>query len=147
MGRAAAHDVHAAPPADLRIAMAAVAEVDAVARQYVNGFEDVCGTLVPWLRRGLARGLDLPQAITEMQLRWLAQEPDGLIVRKVGRQLADEARQLAAIALEEWLETGQRGVRWFALDTCLRADGHARNPGTTADLIAASLFVLLTTTD
>ncbi|NOY30593.1 MAG: triphosphoribosyl-dephospho-CoA synthetase, partial [Planctomycetes bacterium] len=29
------------------------------------------------------------------------------------------------------------------LDFWLRADGHRRNPGTTADLIAAGLFVLL----
>ena len=28
-------------------------------------------------------------------------------------------------------------------DFWLRADGHRRNPGTTADLIAAGLFVLL----
>jgi triphosphoribosyl-dephospho-CoA synthase len=29
------------------------------------------------------------------------------------------------------------------LDAWLRADGHRRNPGTTADLVAAGLFVLL----
>lgn len=145
LGRAAIHEVHTAPPPDLRIAMAAVATLDAVARQYVNGFDDICGRLATWLRRSLARGCDLQQAITEVQLRWLTLEPDGLIVRKVGSQLAEEAQQLAAIALEEWLETGACGVRWHALDSFLRADGHSRNPGTTADLIAAALFVLLTT--
>lgn len=144
LGRVAEHDVNSAPPNDLRQAMAAAASVDAVAAQYVNGFEDVFDKLVPWLRAGLARGLDLRQSITEVQLRWLATETDGLIVRKVGTQVADEARQLAAIALEEWLETDQCGVRWHALDTFLRADGHARNPGTSADLIAAAIFVLLT---
>ena len=29
------------------------------------------------------------------------------------------------------------------LDYWLRSDGHRRNPGTTADLVAAGLFVLL----
>jgi triphosphoribosyl-dephospho-CoA synthase len=145
LSRAAAHDVHGAPPSDLRAAMAVASEVDAVARQYVHNFDDVCGLLVSWLRGSLGRGLDLLEAASELQLRWLAEHGDGLIVRKAGAELATEAQHLANIALQEWLETGQRGVRWNALDTFLRADGHCRNPGTTADLIAAALFVLLTT--
>jgi triphosphoribosyl-dephospho-CoA synthase len=32
---------------------------------------------------------------------------------------------------------------WQALDKWMREEGHRRNPGTTADLIAAGLFVLL----
>jgi triphosphoribosyl-dephospho-CoA synthase len=84
-------------------------------------------------------------AIVEVQLRWLAAEPDGLIIRKSGIEMAEEARHLADIALQEWLETGERGVRWQALDTFMRTDGHRRNPGTTADLIAAALFVFLCT--
>jgi triphosphoribosyl-dephospho-CoA synthase len=145
LGRAEAHDVSQTPPANLRTAMAVVAKVDAVARQYVSGFADVCGPLATWLRSALARGLDLSQAIVEVQLRWLAEECDGLIVRKAGQELAEEVRGLAGIALEEWLETGQRGLHWQMLDTFLRADGHRRNPGTTADLIAAALLVLLVT--
>ena len=145
LGRTQAHDVHGDAPSNLREAMRVAADVDAVARQYVNGFEDVCGTLVTWLRNCLGRGQNLFEAIGEIQLRWLAEQGDGLIVRKAGALLAAEAQQLAGIALVEWLETGERGVRWHALDTFLRADGHRRNPGTTADLIAAALFVLLTT--
>lgn len=147
LGRVSQHDVQNTPPACLLTAMEAAAPVDAVARQYVNGFADVRERFVTWLRRGLARGKNLADLIVEIQLRWMAEELDGLIVRKAGREVAQEAQQLAAWALDEWLETEQRGVRWQAFDTFLRSGDHTRNPGTTADLIAAALFVYLTTMD
>lgn len=147
LGRVSQHDVQNTPPASLLTAMEAAAPVDAVARQYVNGFADVRERFVTWLRRGLARGKNLADLIVEIQLRWMAEELDGLIVRKAGREVAQEAQQLAAWALDEWLETEQRGVRWQAFDTFLRSGDHTRNPGTTADLIAAALFVYLTTMD
>ena len=147
LGKAAQHDVQSDPPHNLIVAMQAASEVDAVARQYVNGFADVLDRLVVWLRRGLVRGTRLSDLVVEIQLRWMAEEPDGLIVRKAGGEVADEARQLAVWALDEWLETEQRGVRWQAFDTFLRSGDQTRNPGTTADLIAAALFVLLTTSN
>lgn len=147
LGRVSQHDVQNTPPASLLTAMEAAAPVDAVARQYVNGFADVRERFVTWLRRGLVRGKNLADLIVEIQLRWMAEELDGLIVRKAGREVAQEAQQLAAWALDEWLETEQRGVRWQAFDTFLRSGDHTRNPGTTADLIAAALFVYLTTMD
>lgn len=145
LGRHRTHDIRGKAPTGIRDAMAMASDRDAVARQYVNGFEDVCDRMAVWLRNCLERGLDLPNALCEIQLRWLSLEADGLIVRKVGPGLAKEAQQLSEIALLEWLETGIRGVRWQALDTFLRADGHRRNPGTTADLIAAAIFVVLFT--
>lgn len=145
LGRSAQHDVQSSPPEDLISAMKVAAPIDAVARQYTNGFADVNNRLVVWLRKGLARGKSLSDLIVEIQLRWMSEELDGLIVRKAGREVAAEAQQLAAWALDEWLDTGQRGMRWQALDSFLRSGDHTRNPGTTADLIAAALFVLLTT--
>lgn len=144
LGSSHQHDVQGPSPDDLLEAMRLAAKTDAVARQYTNTFEDVCHQLLPWLRRGAGRGGSLADVVSEMQLRWLACEVDGLILRKCGPAVAIEAQQLANLALDEWLETGQRGVRWQALDTFLRSDGHARNPGTTADLIAAAIFLLLT---
>ncbi len=145
LGRVERHDVQDAPPASLVEAMQAAAPIDAVARQYANGFEDIHQRLVVWLRRGLLRGSSLTDLIVEVQLRWMAEEVDGLIVRKAGREVAEEAQQLAVWALDEWLETEQRGLRWQAFDTFLRSGDQSRNPGTTADLIAAALFVVLTT--
>lgn len=82
-------------------------------------------------------------AIGRLQLRWLAREPDGLIVRKVGRGIAEQVQQLAQAALAEPPTFDPLGGGWLKLDGFLRADSNRRNPGTTADLIAAALFVQL----
>ncbi|MCC6509689.1 MAG: triphosphoribosyl-dephospho-CoA synthase [Pirellulaceae bacterium] len=143
LGQAQQHDVHASPPGDLLTAMAAAADVDAVARQYVNDFQEVAELMIAWLQLALTRGLSVPHAIVELQLRFMAAQPDGLIVRKSGNDVALRAQELAHAALEEWLATAQSGEAWQTLDNYLRGDGHQRNPGTTADLIAATLFVQL----
>ena len=145
LGQAREHDVHGSPPRDLLAAMRLAAEVDAVARQYINAFEDVCGWLLSCLRQSLERNDSLLDGVCELQLRVLAKSGDGLIERKVGRAINLEVARLAKVALQEWSELHARGAQWKALDDYLRADGHRRNPGTTADLIAAALFVLLTT--
>jgi triphosphoribosyl-dephospho-CoA synthase len=68
--------------------------------------------------------------------------PDSLIARKCG---VDVARQSARLA-GDVLAAGSPGDASYAmalqrLDVWLREDGHRRNPGTTADLITAGLFV------
>lgn len=146
LGTSDEHDVAGTPPDDLRVAMAVVADIDAVARQYVNGFEDIFVRLVPWLNEELQRAEESLDAICRIQLRWLAYEPDGLIVRKAGGQVAQQVQQHAQAILDAGLQTDspvsqQASVR--ELDLFLRADGHRRNPGTTADLIAAALLVAL----
>ena len=58
---------------------------------------------------------------------WLVKQADGrpTLLPPVGRKST----------------AGREAIDEF--DTWLRADGHRRNPGTTADLVAASLFVAL----
>jgi triphosphoribosyl-dephospho-CoA synthase len=67
-----------------------------------------------------------------------------LIQRKCGPAVAKDASDRAAIVLATD-EPGRAAYQQALseLDDWLRADGHRRNPGTTADLIAAGLFVLL----
>ena len=70
--------------------------------------------------------------------------PDTLIARKCGADVAE----LAALRAAAVTESGQPGDESYRaalsdLDFWLRSDGHRRNPGTTADFIAAGLFVLL----
>jgi triphosphoribosyl-dephospho-CoA synthase len=101
---------------------------------------------VPTLRRGLqqSRTGSLEEAIIYTHLHWMATIPDSLISRKRGPEEAAEASKLA----HEVLISGWPGREpgWEAmerLDRWLRAEGNARNPGTSADLVAASLFVAL----
>jgi triphosphoribosyl-dephospho-CoA synthase len=139
-------DVHSDPPANLTLVdvMRLAAERDRVARQYINQFEDVlCGTTV-WIAESVTRGLPLSDAIVFTHVRQIAEHGDSLIARKCGRQIADEARRRAQLVMN----SGSPGDVVYQqaiteLDAWLRADGHRRNPGTTADLVAAGLFVLL----
>jgi triphosphoribosyl-dephospho-CoA synthase len=71
----------------------------------------------------------------------MSESPDSLIARKCGAEVARESAERAARSLA----AGPPGSEVYAneliqLDAWLRADGHRRNPGTTADLIAAGLF-------
>ena len=141
LGRVARHDVHGRPPRRLQAAMEMTAEYDSVARQYVTDFEDVRNSVIPWLQSGMARGWTLLDTIVYVQMQLMATFPDGLIFRKCGLPLALESQQRAQAVLDSGLplEPGyERSLREF--DVWLRTDGHRRNPGTTADLIAAGLF-------
>lgn len=141
LGRVAEADVQAAPPPDLLAAMRLAAGRDAIARQYAGGFDDVLSKALPWLIEGVRRGRPLLDAIVHAHVRLMSELPDTLIARKCGPAVAQEAADRAAEALRcgaPGSETYQRGLG--ELDFWLRCDGHRRNPGATADLIAAALF-------
>jgi triphosphoribosyl-dephospho-CoA synthase len=161
LGSEQQHDVLGPAPEELKEAMRQVAHWDAVARQYVTGFEDIFQRLLPWLEAELPITQDPLQSIVRLQLRWLAWEPDGLIIRKLGLDAAQEVQRRAQ---QVWNSLHQRtadrnpGQLTFLdgkhmseaerialddLDHYLRQDGNRRNPGTTADLIAATLFCKL----
>jgi triphosphoribosyl-dephospho-CoA synthase len=146
LGHAEQADVFSDPPSDLKLveAMRLAADRDCVARQYTSGFADVFDGTAAWIAEALDRKMPLGDAIVWVHLRQLAQCPDSLIGRKCGPQTAAEASRRAAelLALEDQNPaTFKQSLDEF--DRWLRADGHRRNPGTTADLVAAGLFVLL----
>lgn len=142
LGRAPSQDVRDEPTLPLREVMALAAERDLVARQYANGFVEVLTEGVPALEQGLARCGCLEGAIVFCQLTLLSRHPDSLIARKRGLVVAAEASRRAAEALAV-LGTPEGARALAELDAWLRGDGHARNPGTTADLVTASLFAAL----
>jgi triphosphoribosyl-dephospho-CoA synthase len=99
---------------------------------------------VPALRRARTCGLDWSGAILESYLRVLAEVPDTLIARKRGstaaRAVSERAREVLAAG-----EPGssERARATEAFDSELRGDANRLNPGTTADLMAAAVFVAL----
>jgi triphosphoribosyl-dephospho-CoA synthase len=144
MGEVNEQDVRLVPTAPLREVMSLAAERDLVARQYANGFADVFDLGVPALLEGVQRYGRMEPAIQHCQLMWLARHPDSLIQRKCGSEIAAEASQRARFILElGGLDTEAGRTAYDLYDHWLREDGHARNPGTTADLVTACLFAAL----
>jgi triphosphoribosyl-dephospho-CoA synthase len=144
LGDAEKMDVRGEPPADLLAAMRLAAERDLVARQYAIGFAEVFDEVVAFIVAARNDNLSLPLAIVHAHVQMISRHGDSLIARKCGVDVSQRAAKLAQRVLDAggphdenyWRELGN-------FDFWLRSDGHRRNPGTTADLIAAGLFVCL----
>jgi triphosphoribosyl-dephospho-CoA synthase len=143
LGKVEEADIAGDPPDHLIDAMRMAADRDLVARQYANGFQEVLQEVTPAIRDALRRFCVL-DAIVYAYLKVLSNHPDSLIVRKCGPETASRASHHAAEILAAASPGDDHWHRAVAdLDFWLRSDGHRRNPGTTADLITAGLFVTL----
>jgi triphosphoribosyl-dephospho-CoA synthase len=150
LGSAPAEDVHSTPSIGLRAAMALAADRDSIARQYRDGYAGLFELGLQALPSGassLAIGADgsappaVANAVQRVYLAFLAGWPDSHIVRKHGAALAHsvmrsaqrwQARALAGESLDAAAE-------FAAWDLELKQAG--LNPGTSADLTVAALFV------
>ena len=140
MGRRGRWDLAGPPPDDLLAAMAAAAPHDRIARLWTEGWGPLEDGLVSDLLAEVAAGFLLEDAIVRGFLRQLAREPDTLIARRHGPDVAAEVSRRAAAVV------GQPKASWrdavAAFDRSLRHPQRI-NPGTTADLCAAALYILL----
>jgi triphosphoribosyl-dephospho-CoA synthase len=144
LGEAAAEDVSNAPSVALREAMGLAAERDTIAREYVTDFALTFDVGVPALRGALDAGLSWGDASVDAYLRLLDAVPDTHIGRKLGSR---EAEAVSARAREVRKAGGTRtaaGRTALAqLDAELRDPKNRRNPGATADLTCAAIFVVI----
>ena len=135
------HDVREQPTVSLREAMAAAADRDRIARQYVTDFEDVFVLGLRTLDAARKQGRERRWSTLAVYLGFLAELPDTHVVRKLGSATAEDLRReaapwrdrLAAAPDPEAMIPGL--MQW---DTALKARGI--NPGTSADLTVATLF-------
>jgi triphosphoribosyl-dephospho-CoA synthase len=136
------HDVRAAPTVGLREAMAAAADRDSVAAEYATAYALTFDLGLAALRSALDDGLAPRAATVEAFLALLARVPDTLIARKRGRAAAERVSAGAASVMAAGGVRDDAGRSALAaFDASLRGDGNALNPGTTADLVTAVLFV------
>ncbi|WP_435552638.1 triphosphoribosyl-dephospho-CoA synthase [Natrinema sp. CGMCC1.2065] len=109
---------------------------DGVAREWVNGFER---SFAAADRLAAAEG-PLSDRTAAVFLSLLAGRPDTLVATRHGEATAREVTdRAAALVADGALETDRRTVDRFADDLVERGI----NPGTTADITAAGLFVAL----
>lgn len=144
IGQAEQEDLSRDPSLPLVDCMRLAAERDRVAQQYVSGFEDVLTMARVELRNARVITTCQRDQIALVALRQLACAGDTLIERKCGREMSELVSDKAAtVVAAGWPVTRESRALWAGLDAFLRVDGNRRNPGTTADLIAACVFVAL----
>lgn len=118
---------------------------DSISREWSTGFEITFTKGYPYLAQRVGEN-NLNTAIVDTFLYLLSEEPDSLIARKSG---VEAARRVSAKAKQIIREGGLGSEKGRAMAEALdeelqKADG-ALNPGTTADLTASSILVLLLT--
>jgi triphosphoribosyl-dephospho-CoA synthase len=144
MGKVPTSDISEEPSITLLQAMVLARDRDSIAREYATDFAITFETGVPALNDALSRGAAFPEAIVQAFLAILSLIPDTLIARKSDVQTA---RQISARAAEVlrlggiFSSAGQTAL--VALDNALRDSGHILNPGATADLTTAAIFLSL----
>lgn len=144
LGETPSEDVAAAPTVTLREAMALAAERDSVAREYATDFAITFEIGAPALRVARSSGLDWSAATVATYLRLLAAVPDTHIARKLGRAAAETvSRRACEIEQAGGLRTAEGRLALEAFDAELRSPTNTHNPGTTADLTCAALFVVI----
>ena len=144
LGQTSQADVAEEPSITLYQAMALAQERDAIAREYVTDFAITFEIGYPTLKDAKYASDNLSAAIVQAYLTILAQVPDTLIARKRGADMAGQVSRWARDVLTMGgVFTAQGRAGLADLDRALRDEGHTLNPGTTADLTTASIFLLL----
>lgn len=116
------------------------APYDDVCSEWVNNYPITFTEAYPHLMEQLKTKGDLNQAIVHTFLKILSEHPDTFIARKAGTHKAQEISHDAKEALKlGGLTTSAGKKRISDLDLTLRGSGNRLNPGTTADLTAATL--------
>ena len=142
LGAAPSHDVRDAPRVTVVEAMRLAAERDLIARQYATDFQDVFEIGTSAFRRAEARGEKGMWPTVFTYLAFLANFPDSHVARKHGLDVAEQLRRCAAAILDDTQRTDdetERADKLMAFDSRLKE--RSLNPGTSADLTVATLFV------
>ena len=144
LGAAGEQDLDDEPTLNLLECMKLAADRDLIAAQYANDFHDVLTTGQNYLLECSELTDSQPQKISLLAVRLLAEFGDSLIARKCGVEMSDVVREKARSLLDTgWPMQHDTAIQFAAFDAFLRGDGNRRNPGTTADLVAAILFAAL----
>lgn len=144
LGRVDEQDVTATPTATLRDVMVLARDRDAIAREYATDFGTTFDVGRPALDGALDSGLGWRDAVVETYLTLLATSPDTHIARKLGTEAAVAVQQRARTVRDAGgVRTAAGRAAIAALDRELRDDANTLNPGATADLTGAAIFVVL----
>ena len=141
MGEKNNQDISEEPDVTLLKTMKIASNWDQIAAQYSNNYADIFNFGLPKFRSLKRRWQDEKWAATGLFLSYLSHYPDSLIERKYGmlkaKEISDMIRELEMELCRSDLPGGYE-AQLLQIDGQLKRD--LINPGTTADLTAASIF-------
>lgn len=141
LGSAESEDVATSPTLNLRACMQLAADRDLIAAQYSNGFQQVLGTGLTMLRQTQKWSSHHEWRLAWVALNLIAEFGDSLIRRKCGDAMFRKTSQQAKDVIQSgWPFAAASHSIYLDFDKFLRSDANKRNPGTTADMIAAIMF-------
>lgn len=117
---------------------------DTVCSEWVNNYPVTFDLAYPTLTRQIRNGDDLDVAIIHTFLKVLSECPDTFIARKTSLEKSQEISSKAKQVLEFGgynTSSGRKSLSRF--DQQLRESSNLLNPGTTADIIAAALALVV----
>ena len=142
MGKVEQHDIHSIPTITLKQAMEMAKKRDSVARQYISNYDEILNIGLPNLTSAINCGESVEWATAFAYLRLLSSIPDTLICRKQGSECAQNVMETATQLVDKLSEN--KKLSQISADIILwdnELKHKAINPGTTADMTAATLLV------
>jgi len=142
LGQSDLHDVHQPAEDTLLTSMRVASDKDTIALQYSNYYHQICNEGLPYYQKALERWQKPVWAATALYLYWLANYPDSHISRKYNNDLAIQVSALAQVHEAALIKLDNPKLyfkKLFEFDTDLKKQ--KINPGTSADLTVATLFL------
>ncbi|HIQ39033.1 MAG TPA: hypothetical protein EYH53_03390 [Methanothermococcus okinawensis] len=113
-------------------------EWDNISKEWCEGFK-ISFEGYELLKYYYREDRDINWAVTKTYIHLLSKYPDTLIARKNNLEVSREVSRIA----KKIKENGFKKEDIEKFDTYLSKDGNRLNPGTTADIVAASLMIFL----
>jgi triphosphoribosyl-dephospho-CoA synthase len=142
MGKVANQDLQTTPSITLKQAMALAQNRDSIAKQYLNNFHEIFAIGLPNLTAAIKCEESIEWATALAYLTILSIVPDTLVCRKQSREHANAVTKKAKDLVDKMNNVNKlRHLKGdiIAWDNELKKE--AINPGTTADLTAATLLL------
>ncbi|MHA1682113.1 MAG: triphosphoribosyl-dephospho-CoA synthase [Promethearchaeota archaeon] len=122
------------------------ANSDLICHEWTSTFDITFTEIFPYLKELIDAGVDINDATVQCFLEILSIYPDSLIRRKNGLQVALDVTRQAGDVMDAGGMVTEEGIKKVVeFDEQLRRERGKLNPGTTADLVAAGIFLLLAT--
>ena len=142
LGHVEQADITTNPDISLLEAMRLAQQRDLIAAQYATGYWDIFEQACPTLLAFYSKWGYNPSAVSGVYMKLLATYPDSLITRKRGKATALYVRKLASALYEKYCRKDEPEAFYTEL---LEFDRKLKesdiNPGTTADLTVATVFL------